>query len=428
MDEEGVCRGVLALDLADRHAAPASAPRAWCWPPAATVARTSPRPRRTPAPATAAAMALRAGLAAAGHGVRAVPPDRHLRRRLPHHRRRARRGRHTSRNSKGERFMERYAPNAKDLASRDVVSRSMTLEIREGRGVGEHEATTSTSTSSHLGRRTTSTRSCRASPRARARSSPNVDVTKEPIPVMPTVHYNMGGIPTNYHGEVVQLKDGNPDAVVPGLYAIGEAACVSVHGANRLGSNSLLDLVVFGRAAANRCAETIRPGMPHKSAAVGRRRQVAVAQLRQAAPRQRPGPPPPTCACEMQRTMQEDAAVFRTARTAWREGVGRIRKTALSPSRTSASADRSLIWNSDLIETLELRQPAGPGARHHDRLGARTARSRAAPRPARTSGRSDEQGNLADERHPRRRTLARAHAVLGGRGGQHVASTTAPCT
>jgi succinate dehydrogenase / fumarate reductase flavoprotein subunit len=164
-------------------------------------------------------------------------------------------------NASGERFMERYAPNAKDLASRDVVSRSMTIEIREGRGVGEHK--------DHIHLDLDPPRS-EGHPRAlpgiaeSARIFAGVDVEKQPIPVMPTVHYNMGGIPTNYHGEVVQLKERRSRCVVPGLYAIGEAACVSVHGANRLGSNSLLDLVVFGRAVANRCAETIKPGAAHK--------------------------------------------------------------------------------------------------------------------------------------------------------------------
>jgi succinate dehydrogenase / fumarate reductase flavoprotein subunit len=165
------------------------------------------------------------------------------------------------RNSNGERFMERYAPNAKDLASRDVVSRSMTIEIREGRGVGEHKDHIHLDLT-HLDPKDIHEKLPGIAESARIFAG--VDVEKQPIPVIPTVHYNMGGIPTNYHGEVVQLKNGDPDAVVPGLYAIGEAACVSVHGANRLGSNSLLDLVVFGRAVANRCAETIKPGAAHK--------------------------------------------------------------------------------------------------------------------------------------------------------------------
>src|SRR5215211_2074317 len=163
-------------------------------------------------------------------------------------------------NSEGERFMERYAPSAKDLASRDVVSRSMAMEIREGRGVGEHK--------DHMFLHLDHTDAKILHERLpgiteTAKTFADVDLTRQPIPVVPTVHYNMGGIPTNYHGEVVTLKDGNPDAVVPGLFAVGEAACVSVHGANRLGSNSLIDLVVFGRAAGLRLAEVVRPGTSH---------------------------------------------------------------------------------------------------------------------------------------------------------------------
>src|SRR6056297_1464229 len=163
-------------------------------------------------------------------------------------------------NSEGERFMERYAPNAKDLASRDVVSRSMTIEIREGRGVGPNKDHIYLHLD-HLDADIIEERLPGIAESARVFAG--VDVTKQPIPVLPTVHYNMGGIPTNYHGEVVTLKDGDPDSVVPGLYSIGEAACVSVHGANRLGSNSLLDLVVFGRAAAKRCGATLKPGERH---------------------------------------------------------------------------------------------------------------------------------------------------------------------
>ena len=251
------------------------------------------------------------------------------------------------RNSNGERFMERYAPNAKDLASRDVVSRSMTIEINEGRGVGEHKDHIHLDLT-HLDPKDIHEKLPGIAESARIFAG--VDVTKQPIPVIPTVHYNMGGIPTNHHGEVVQLKNGDPDAVVPGLYAIGEAACVSVHGANRLGSNSLLDLVVFGRAVANRCAETIRPGQPHKllpgdacdkALATLDRLRNANGSLPTAAIRDR-----------MQRSMQTHAAVFRTQETL-AEGVRQIGEIRESFADVKVS-DRSLVWNSDLVETYEL--------------------------------------------------------------------------
>ena len=250
-------------------------------------------------------------------------------------------------NSEGERFMERYAPNAKDLASRDVVSRAMTIEIREGRGVGEQKDHIHLNLM-HLGAEVINERLPGIAESARIFAG--VDVTKEPIPVLPTVHYNMGGIPTNYHGEVVQLKDGNPDSVVPGLFAIGEAACVSVHGANRLGSNSLLDLVVFGRAVANRCAEVIQPGALHKDlpASVLDKALTRFDGLRNA----NGSTPTAKIRAEMQRTMQSDAAVFRTGDTL-KDGKRKISEVYDSFKDVKVS-DRSLVWNSDLIETLEL--------------------------------------------------------------------------
>ncbi|MEP6634845.1 MAG: succinate dehydrogenase flavoprotein subunit, partial [Luteimonas sp.] len=256
------------------------------------------------------------------------------------------------RNADGERFMERYAPNAKDLASRDVVSRSMTLEIREGRGVGEHKDHLNLDLT-HLDPKDIHEKLPGIAESARIFAG--VDVEKEPIPVIPTVHYNMGGIPTNYHGEVVQLKNGNPDEIVPGLYSIGEAACVSVHGANRLGSNSLLDLVVFGRAVANRCAETIKPEQRHaKLPSDACDKALAnLDRLRNA----NGGTPTAAIRDKMQRTMQNDAAVFRTGETL-SEGVKKIRDIHDSFADVKVS-DRSLIWNSDLIETFELQNLLG---------------------------------------------------------------------
>ena len=251
------------------------------------------------------------------------------------------------RNANGERFMERYAPSAKDLASRDVVSRSMTIEIREGRGVGEHKDHILLDLT-HLGPEVIHEKLPGIAESARIFA--NVDVEKEPIPVIPTVHYNMGGIPTNYHGEVVQLRDGNPDSVVPGLYAIGEAACVSVHGANRLGSNSLLDLVVFGRAVANRCAETITSDAPHATLPDDACDQALARldKLRNA----NGGTPTAVIRDKMQRAMQSNAAVFRTGETL-ADGVREIREINALFADVKVS-DKSLIWNSDLIETYEL--------------------------------------------------------------------------
>jgi succinate dehydrogenase / fumarate reductase flavoprotein subunit len=255
-------------------------------------------------------------------------------------------------NSKGERFMERYAPNAKDLASRDVVSRAMTMEIREGRGVGPNADHIHLNLH-HLGADVLHERLPGISETAKIFAG--VDVTKEPIPVLPTVHYNMGGLQTNYHGEVVTLRDGDPDAVVPGLYAIGEAACVSVHGANRLGSNSLLDLVVFGRAVANRCAETMRPNQPHPTlpASATEKALSNFDRLRHADG----GTPTAKIRADMQRVMQNNAAVFRTGETL-KEGVAKITEVYKSFEDVKV-ADRSLVWNSDLIETLELQNLLG---------------------------------------------------------------------
>ena len=249
-------------------------------------------------------------------------------------------------NSEGERFMERYAPSAKDLASRDVVSRSMTIEIREGRGVGPQKDHIYLHLD-HLDPDVLAERLPGISESARIFAG--VDVTKEPIPVLPTVHYNMGGIPTNYHGEVLNPTESNPDRTVPGLMAIGEAACVSVHGANRLGSNSLIDLVVFGRASAIRAAELVSPGQSH-AAMPADAGQNAIDRLDHF--RHADGSTPTSeLRLEMQRTMQENCAVFRSGEVL-EEGCQRMRKVVEGMSDISV-LDRSLIWNSDLIETLE---------------------------------------------------------------------------
>ena len=250
-------------------------------------------------------------------------------------------------NADGERFMERYAPNAKDLASRDVVSRAMTIEIREGRGVGPKKDHIHLHLE-HLGPDVIRERLPGIAETTRIFAG--VDVTRAPIPVLPTAHYNMGGIPCNYHGEVVTLKDGNPDAVVPGLMAAGEAACVSVHGANRLGSNSLLDIVVFGREVARHCATTLKPGPPAPALAkdAGQNSVKRLDRLRHA----QGSKPTAELRLKMQQIMQSHAAVFRTA-ASLEEGAERLARTVASMSDLRVH-DRSLIWNSELIETLEL--------------------------------------------------------------------------
>jgi succinate dehydrogenase flavoprotein subunit len=250
-------------------------------------------------------------------------------------------------NSDGERFMERYAPNAKDLASRDVVSRSMTIEINEGRGVGPDKDHIFLHLE-HLGAEVVEERLPGIAESARIFA--NVDVTKAPIPVLPTVHYNMGGVPANYHGEVVTLKDGDPESVVPGLMAVGEAACVSVHGANRLGSNSLLDLVVFGRSAAHHIADTMRPDARHKplAADAGQDSVERIDRLRNANGSRSTA----DVRLEMQKIMQNHAAVFRTG-DILHKGVDLLHQTFASFAEVKVT-DRSLIWNTDLVETMEL--------------------------------------------------------------------------
>ncbi len=249
-------------------------------------------------------------------------------------------------NSKGERFMERYAPTVKDLASRDVVSRAMTMEIREGRGVGTLNDHIHLHLD-HLDPKILHQRLPGISESAKIFAG--VDLTKEPIPVLPTVHYNMGGIPTNYHGEVLTKAGGDPDSIVPGLMAVGEAACVSVHGANRLGSNSLIDLVVFGRAAGLRCGEVLENNanqgdLPKNS---GDDHLARFDKFRNA----KGGTSTAKLRATMQKAMQEDCAVFRTGETL-QSGVKRMAEVLGGVSDISIQ-DRGMIWNTDLIETLE---------------------------------------------------------------------------
>ncbi len=257
-------------------------------------------------------------------------------------------------NSEGERFMERYAPSAKDLASRDVVSRSMTIEINEGRGVGPNKDHIYLHLD-HLDPKVIHERLPGISDSAQVFAG--VDVTKEPIPVLPTVHYNMGGIPTNFYGEVVTKVEGNPDQVVPGLMAVGEAACVSVHGANRLGSNSLIDLVVFGRAAGLRCAEVLKAGATQPEIKTLTDGHLArFDRFRNASG----ATPTAVLRREMQNAMQSDAAVFRTGETL----ANGVRKMADIHARTAdlGVTDRTLIWNTDLVETLEFDNLVGQAA------------------------------------------------------------------
>ena len=255
-------------------------------------------------------------------------------------------------NSEGERFMERYAPSVKDLAPRDMVSRAMTIEIREGRGVGPNKDHIYLHLD-HLDPKVLHERLPGISETAKIFAG--VDVTKAPIPVLPTVHYNMGGLQTNFHGEVVTLADGDPDKVVPGLMAVGEAACVSVHGANRLGSNSLIDLVVFGRAVGLHCGETLKAGVnqPELKASMTDGHLDRFDRLRHASGSTTTA----QLRLEMQRAAQEDAAVFRTGETL-DSGLKRLEAVHAKRGDLKVS-DRGMVWNTDLVETLEFENLIG---------------------------------------------------------------------